>query len=309
MKSTADLRLLISMALLFCLVGPSCPELANGQRVDTLGPQVRKYVSVSTAKVILEHVEIIDGTGAAPIADRNITIEGGKITAISPGADLPASDGATIMNLRGYAIMPGIVGMHNHLIYMSRPNPGADGSYESPALFQQMSFSAPRLYLANGVTTMRTAGSVEPYTDLRLKKAIEAGVLPGPHLDVTGPYLEGAGNNPNLQMHQLTGPDDARQTVAYWADRGVTSFKAYAHITREELSAAVKEAHKHGLKVTGHLCSVTYEEAAEIGIDNLEHGFSANTALYPGKKLDTCSDSGGTYTLERMIPGGPRRIG
>jgi hypothetical protein len=149
---------------------------------------------------------------------------------------------------------------------------------------------------------MRTTGSVEPYTDLKLRLAIEKGTLTGPHLDVTGPYLDGPGGN--LQMPELTGPEDARQTVNYWADRGVTSFKAYAHITREELSAAVKAAHKRGLKITGHLCSVTYEEAAEIGIDNIEHGFFANTALDPDKKPDTCSDSGGDYTLEHMIPGG-----
>src|SRR5258708_7171604 len=166
-----------------------------------------------------------------------------------------------------------------------------------------MKFSAPRLYLASGVTTMRTAGSVEHDTDLKLKQDIESGIVPGPHLDVTGPYLDGSGNNRNLQMHQLTGPEDARQTVAYWADRGVTSFKAYAHITRQELSAAVKAAHKRGLKVTGHLCSVTYEEAVEIGIDNLEHGFFENTALDPDKKPDTCSASGGDYTLEHMSPG------
>jgi imidazolonepropionase-like amidohydrolase len=286
----------------------SCSGFAVAQRADALGPQTRKYVSVSTPRVILEHVQIIDGTGVAPVPDRNITIEGGKITAISPGADQPASEGTTLINLRGYSVMPGIVGMHNHLFYMSRPNPGSDGSFDSPALFQQMSFSAPRLYLANGVTTIRTVGSVEPYTDLRLKQAIETGVVPGPHLDVSGPYLEGAGNNPNLQMHQLTGPEDARQTVAYWADRGVTSFKAYAHITREELSAAVKEAHKRGLKVTGHLCSVTYEEAAEIGIDNLEHGFLANTGQDPDKKPDTCSATGGDYTLEHMSPGSAEAV-
>ena len=139
---------------------------------------------------------------------------------------------------------------------------------------------------------------------MKLKQAIEKGALPGPHLDVTGPYLEGS-PNPNLQIDELTGPDDARQTVAYWAERGVTSFKAYAHITRDELRAAVEEAHKRGFKVTGHLCSVTYEEAAEIGIDNLEHGFLANTALDPDKKPDQCSSSGGDYTLEHTPPGSP----
>jgi hypothetical protein len=162
-----------------------------------------------------------------------------------------------------------------------------------------MSFSAPRLYLANGVTTMRTVGSIEPYTDVKVKRAIDGGVIPGPHMDVTGPFLEGP-NPLALPMPELAGPDDARRTVAFWADHGVTSFKAYQDITRNELRAIVAEAHQRGLKVTGHLCSVTYDEAVEIGIDNLEHGFSVNTALDPDKKPDTCSASGGNYTLEHM---------
>ncbi len=86
----------------------------------------------------------------------------------------------------------------------------------------------------------------------------------------------------------------------YWADRGVTSFKAYMNITRDELKAAIDEAHKRGIKVTGHLCSVTYPEAVEAGIDDLEHGFFVNTQLDPEKKPDQCSDSEGNYTLEHM---------
>jgi imidazolonepropionase-like amidohydrolase len=272
---------------------------ADAQRADSLAPEVRKYLRVSTPKVILEHVEIIDGTGAAPIQDQNIYIESGKITAISEGADQPPSEGTTTLDLRGYSVMPGIVGMHNHLFSLARPNLAADGSYNRPGLWLEMNFSAPRLYLANGVTTMRTAGSVSPYADLQLKRDIEKGIVPGPHLDVTGPYLdETAAFNTNL-----SGPEDARQTVAFWADRGVTSFKVYKYITREELRAAVAEAHKRGLKVTGHLCSVTYEEAAELGIDNLEHGFFVNTALDPDKKSDACSSSQGDYTLEHTVPG------
>jgi hypothetical protein len=148
---------------------------------------------------------------------------------------------------------------------------------------------------------MRTTGSVETYADLNLKRDIDAGKLPGPHIDVTGPYLEGP-DTYFLQMPHLTSAEDARQTVEYWADRGVTSFKAYMNITRAELKAAVDAAHKRGLKVTGHLCSVTYKEAIEAGIDDLEHGFFVNTQLDPGKKLDTCSESQGDYTLEHMPP-------
>jgi imidazolonepropionase-like amidohydrolase len=289
--------LLFSIAL-FCLF-----RGAAAQRPDSIGPAVRKVLRVSTPRVILEHVNVIDGTGASPSADRNITIESGKITSITAGADVPASDGTTILDLRGHSVIPGIVGMHDHFWFSVRPNLAADNSSDAPGLLLEMAFSAPRLYLANGVTTLRTAGSVEPYTDVKLKRAIEAGLLPGPHLDVTGPYLDGTGNT-TIAMPVLANAEDARATVAFWADHGVTSFKAYANITRAELGAAIAEAHKHGIKVTGHLCSVTYEEAVSLGIDNLEHGFMANTALDPGKQPDVCSGSAGDSTLAQLTPGG-----
>ncbi len=274
--------------------------------VDALSPQVRKYVKVGTARVILAHVEIIDGTGAPPVADQNITIEAGKITAILPGADPAPGDGTTILNLRGHAVLPGIVGMHDHLFALVLPGLGPENDYNRPAMFLPMTYAAPRLYLANGVTTIRTAGSIEPQTELRLKQAIEGGLVPGPQMDVTGPYLEGISSaNQNLQLRQLSGPADARETVAYWADRGVTSFKAYQNITREEMRAALEEVHRRGLKMTGHLCSVSYPEAIELGIDNLEHGFFVNTERDPDKKPDTCSASRGDYTLEHTLPGSP----
>ena len=264
-----------------------------------LSKSVKQVVRVDAAKVVLTHVRVIDGTGAAAVEDQNVVIEDGKISAIQKGVDVAAAAGATVLDLRGYTVMPGIVGMHNHLFYVARPNLNSQWKADAPLLVPQMTFSAPRLYLAGGVTTMRTTGSVETYADLNLKRDIDAGKLPGPHLDVTGPYLEGA-ESYFIQMPHLTSPDDARQLVEYWADRGVTSFKAYMNITRAELKAAIDSAHKRGIKVTGHLCSVTYKEAAELGIDDLEHGFFVNTQLDPGKKLDVCSDSAGEYTLEHM---------
>ena len=273
---------------------------AYPQSADALAPEVRKYLRVSTPRTILEHVRVIDGTGGPALPDQNLTIENGKITAIAPGADVPHRSDVTVLDLHGHTVLPGIVGMHGHLWFYARPNMQPDGSYDHPGLATEMSFSAPRLYLANGVTTMRTAGSIEPLTDVNLKKAIESGLIPGPHLDVTGPYLDGPTDAASLRPQVLTGPDDARQTVGFWADHGVTSFKAYTQITRSELAAAVAEAHERGLKVLGHLCSVTYVEAAEIGIDSLEHGFFANTELDPDKKPDKCSDSAGDYTLEHI---------
>lgn len=276
----------------------------KAQQPASLSPAVQKYVRVNAPKVVLEHVRVIDGTGRPPLENQNVIIEGGTITAVQPGADIAAASGATVLDLHGYSVMPGIVGMHNHLFYVARPDEDSEWHFETPVLVPQMTFSAPRLYLAGGVTTMRTTGSVEPYTDLNLRDAIDQAKLPGPHIDVTGPYLEGP-NSYFLQMHQLSGPDEARQMVEYWADRGVTSFKAYMNITRAELKAAIDAAHQRGIKLTGHLCSVTYKEAAELGIDDLEHGFFVNTQLDPNKKPDVCSESMGTYTLEHMPANSP----
>ena len=280
-----------------------CTSLTLRAQQATLSPAVQKYVKVTAQKIVLEHVRVIDGTGKPAVDDQNIVIQSGKIAAIAPGSNVQPAAGTTVVDLHGYSVMPGIVGMHNHLFYIGRPDLDANWDSEAPLVVPQMSFSAPRLYLAGGVTTMRTTGSVETYSDLNLKRDIDAGKLPGPHLDVTGPYLEGA-NSYFIQMPHLTGADDARQTVDYWANRGVTSFKAYMNITRAELGAAIQEAHKRGIKVTGHLCSVTYPEAAQLGIDNLEHGFFVNTQLDPGKKPDECSESEGDYTLGHMDPGG-----
>ena len=267
----------------------------------TLSPDVLKYVKVNAPAVLLTHVRIIDGTGAAPLEDRSILLENGKITSISK--ETTARPSAAVIDLHGHTIIPGLVGMHDHLYSIARANETAEGSAEPPLLVPQMSFTAPRMYLAAGVTTMRTTGSVEPYVDLNLRREIDAGRLPGPHMDVTAPYLEGP-NSPFLQMHNLTGPEDTRTFVDYWAAQGVTSYKAYMNLTRAELKAAVDQAHKHGLKITGHLCAITYPEAAEIGIDNLEHGFFVNTQNDPGKQPDLCPKTYGNPTLANMDPDG-----
>ena len=269
----------------------------------TLGTDVQQFVQVPAGQIAITHLRIIDGTGATPLEDQTLLLDGAKIAAVQ-AASAPVPAGYRVIDGTGETALPGLVGMHNHLFYLQRPNIDPTGHFEQPIIVPQMSFSAPRLYLANGVTTMRTTGSVEPYTDLALKREIDAGKLVGPHMDVTGPYLEGAGAF-FIQNHPITSPEDARKTVAYWAEQGVNSFKAYMNITRAELKAAIDEAHRHHLKVTGHLCSVTYPEAVALGIDNLEHGFFVNTQLDPGKQPDKCPDTAGNPTIAAMTPGSP----
>jgi len=179
-------------------------------------------------------VRLIDGTGSAPQEDMRIDIAGGKITAVqAASAHSPYPPNAKVLGLTGKTVIPGLVGMHEHLFYPTPQQPPG-----GVALYGEAPDSAPRLYLAGGVTTARTAGSLEPYTDLELKREIDAGLLPGPKLDVTGPYLEGKGTFA-LQMHALADADDAARTVDYWAAEGVTSFKAYNFLTADELKAAI----------------------------------------------------------------------
>lgn len=252
----------------------------HAQQAASLSPGAREFVEVSAPVVALTHARVIDGTGAAPRADQTIIIADGKVRSIGDSATTPAPAGAQILDLTGKTVIPGLVGMHDHMFYPS-------GGRAAVAIYIEQGFSFPRLYLASGVITIRTTGSIEPYTDLELKKLIDAGKLVGPKIHVTGPYLEGPGSF-TPQMHELTGPDDARRLVDYWADLGATSFKAYMHITRAELSAAIEEAHKRGIKVTGHLCSIGFKEAAALGIDNLEHGLMVDTEFDPHKTPDFC---------------------
>ena len=296
------IRLLPAAAFLILGSAGSAGPILTPQ--PPLTGELQQYVRIPAGRIALAHVRIIDSTGAAPVDDQTVLIDGPRIAAVqTASATIPA--GYTTLDLTGASVMPGIVGMHNHMFYIARPNLDASGHSEDPLVVPQMTFSAPRLYLANGVTTMRTTGSVEPYADINVKREIDAGKLIGPHMDVTGPYLEGP-NSPFIQMHQITSPEDAKRTVSFWAEQGVTSFKAYMNITRAELKAAIDEAHRRGLKLTGHLCSVTYPEAATLGIDDLEHGFFVNTQLDPGKQPDKCTSTVGTPTLLSMIPGSPQ---
>lgn len=237
---------------------------------------VKDLMRVQAPVIALEHVRVIDGTGAPTQTGQTLLISGGVISALGKDGSIVIPQDANRMDMSGYTALPGLVGMHDHLFY-----PAGGG------LYHDMPFSFPRLYLALGVTTIRTTGSVEPYLDLELKKAIDAGKAPGPRINATAPYLEGQGAF-TLQMHGLTGPEDARRMVEYWIAQGAGSFKAYNVLTRDELKAAIDTAHRHGIKVTGHLCSIGFREAAELGIDDLEHGLTVDTEFYPDKKPDAC---------------------
>jgi enamidase len=233
------------------------------------------FIKVQAPVVALTHVRVVDGTGAPPRDDQTIVIRDGNIADLGAAASTSVPAGATPVDATGKTVIPGLVMMHEHLYYTT-----------GPGVYGQLGASFSRLYLAGGVTTMRTAGNVNGIMDINLTRRIAAGELPGPAIDATAPYVNGP--NTFLQMHAVTTPDEARRHVAYWADQGATSLKAYMQISRAALKAAIDEGHRRGMKTTGHLCSVTFGEAADLGIDNLEHGFFPATDFVTDKQPDVC---------------------
>src|ERR1700684_2789283 len=268
-------------------------------------PDVAEFVSVDAAVVVLNHVRVIDGAGTTAKEDQSVVIAHGKIQSIGPTASAQNPQGAQVLDRTGYTIIPGLVGMHNHLYYTDSISVQiANGRIGEPGLFvAEIPYTAPRLYLAAGVTTMRTTGSLEPYTDLKVKSRIDANLMPGPSIDATAPYLEGAPTR-FAQMHELSGPDDAKRMVDYWAAEGMTSYKAYMNITREELGVAIQQAHAHKLKLTGHLCSVTWPEAIALGIDDFEHGpVFTDTEFVTDKTPDVCPTGGSSSWFKQDVNG------
>src|SRR5881296_886618 len=251
------------------------PDALTAQRPDSLAADVRQYVAVDTAVVALTHVLLVDGTGAAPKPDQTIVIRDGRIAEVGPAASVQVPGGARAMDLSGSTVIPGLVGMHDHLFYTAAGGRAV-----------QMSYTGPRLYLGSGVTTIRTTGSRAPYAEINLKDQIDRGLTPGPRIHLTAPYITGPQGGGSMAVVSST--DAAKRFVAYWAAEGATWIKAYADIRRAELGATIAEAHKRGIKVTGHLCSVSFQEAVALGIDNLEHGMLTASDFTSGKQADVC---------------------
>jgi len=253
------------------------PSRASGPVAFGIVPKsAAEFVAFALPVVALTHVELWDGTGAPPMPDATIVVRGGRIAALGPAASVPIPADAVVQDLAGHSVTPGFVMVHEHLFY-----PLNRGSYG--AMFNTF----PALYLAGGATTIRTAGSMSPYADLNVKKDIVAGRTVGPDLDVTAPFFNG--EEPFVMQVQRIGSDrQARDMVAYWASEGATSYKGYMTLKRPQLDVLIREAHKRHQKVTAHLCGVTYREAVDLGIDDLEHGFLVASDFVADKRPDEC---------------------
>jgi imidazolonepropionase-like amidohydrolase len=261
------------LALLCAVLAVIVP--VRGQLAPQLPAALTPFVSVNAPVVALTHVRVVDGTGTSARHDQVVIIDGARIGAIGPFGSTPVPPGAHVIDLSNHTVLPGLVGLHEHTYFggVERVTP--------------MNVSGPLLYLAYGVTSAMTAGSMFPYHELSLKRAVDTGETPGPRLFIAGPYLDGDASR-NAMSLKVDTPDAARRAVAYWSSEGATWFKFLGRVTRDVLRAGIEEAHARGARVTGHLCSVTFAEAAAMKIDLLQHGFITSTDNVPGKLPDVC---------------------
>lgn len=250
------------------------PAMLSAQR-PPLSDNVRKYVSSDTNLVAITGVTLIDGRGTPAVKGQTVVIRDGRIAEVGATGKVKAPAGAVVVDGTGMTLIPGIVGMHDHMFYTAAGGVGVT-----------MSFTGPKLYLASGVTSVRTTGTRSPYADINLRAVIDSGLVPGPRIHVTTPYLTGPEGGGSMSI--AASPEQARRFVAYWAAEGATWVKFYTDISRAAMKAAIDEAHKQGIKATGHLCSVTFQEAIDLGIDDFAHGVLTASDFITGKEADKC---------------------
>lgn len=246
---------------------------SKNKRIE-LSENVLKYVKYKSNVIALTNATVFDGTGDSAKENQTLIIVNGYFQSIAENSDINLPKNATIVNLKGKTIIPGIVGVHNHLHIPHFPFIGIEAS---------------KLYLASGVTTIQTCGSASPEEEIILSEKIKKGKVIGPDIFTSGPYFTGKGGNPNMIIPRNA--KHIRDTIQYWTERGIKWFKIYRNTKPNDLKVIVEEAHNRNAKVTGHLCSITFEQATKLGIDGIEHGFNSMSDFREGKTYGECDGS------------------
>ena len=248
---------------------------------------VLKYVKYNYATIVLNNTTLIDGTGAPARKNQTIIVKSGKFHVIGNDDEVVVPRNAFVMNMRGKTIIPGLVGMHNHLHIPGFPDVGEVAS---------------KLYLAAGVTTIQTCGATDSAKEILLSEEIERGRRVGPNIVTSAPFITGPGGNPNMIIPRDV--EHLKDTLGYWLNRGVKWLKVYRNVAPDDLKVIIDMAHRKEAKVRGHLCSVTFEEAMQLGIDGIEHGLNSASDFRTDKAYGVCG--GGREYMDQLDMNGPK---
>jgi imidazolonepropionase-like amidohydrolase len=224
---------------------------------------------------------LIDGTGADPVSDVVITLEGDRITAITPAAEV--SDGVDL-DYSAFTLIPGMIDCHDHL---DLDVGDEEAQSKEPASYMAMKAVANAVaVLQSGITTLRYLGAPKG-VDIEMRRAISAGEIAGPRLYIAGEPIMRTGGHAHFLGREADGVDDVRKAVREQLKKGADQIKIMAsggmstsgsspvmqELTDDEIVAAIDEAHRAGRPIAAHAHGgpgVTV--AVRNGIDTIEHG-------------------------------------
>jgi imidazolonepropionase-like amidohydrolase len=217
------------------------------------------------ATTAIRNAKVIDGTGAPARTGCTVLVVGERIAAVGPGVRVP--EGANVVDGTGMTVLPGMFDTHGHCFTV-------DGKDQYEAY--------PLLFLAGGVTTTFSPGEMDADAAFALRERLAKGEQDGARLLSAGPYFEKGKSD----LDWLLGYSDEADAMARLAKYGprMDGLKLLMQVTDAEAAAIIADAHKRGIRVTGHLDSITARRAIELGIDRLEHGLFAMSDFSPGTR-------------------------
>ena len=265
-----------------------------------INAQQAAYVP-SSGRTLLRAGKVIDVRTGRESPDWTVIVQGERIVGIAPTSSTPAGAGDREVDLRGYTVLPGLIDVHTHLTMATDFDPYFELSM-TPAKEAILGVENAKTTLEAGITTVRNVGASD-FTDVALRDEINAGHIPGPHMQASGPPLgiTGGHMDDNLLPYQYhvqgEGVADGipavqhmvRQDIKYGADLikigasgGVLSKgddPQASQYTLEEMQAIVADAHRLGRKVAAHAHGAqAILWATEAGVDSIEHGSYINDA-------------------------------
>ena len=256
---------------------------------------------------VLQPGRVWTGDGASH-ADWVVVVRGGKIAAVGDARSITLPTDAKRIALPGATLVPGLIDLHSHvLLHAYNERSWNDQVITEPVPYRTiLAVNHARDTLQAGWTTLRDLGTEgADYADVALKRAIDEGRIPGPHLFVATRAIVASssygpaprGYRPNLDLPQgaqeISGVDEAIRATREQANRGADWIKVYADyrvgpdgstqptLTPEELKAIVMVAHQGGRKVSAHAGSdAGMRNAIDAGVDTIEHGYAGTAETF-----------------------------
>lgn len=258
---------------------------------------------------LIRNVQLLDGTGAAPVPNQSVVVEGTKISWIGPTESAPAFSQERVIDGGGRTLLPGLINAHVHLCNDGAPDLFAQVMGDSVPLSTLRAARNARLTLESGVTTVRDCGAADNIV-IELRKAIADGLIEGPRVRAAGRVITMTGGHGHFIGREADGPDAVRRATRAEIKEGADFIKVMATggvLTRgvdpansslqlDELRVVADEAHNSGRRVTTHaIGNAGIKNALRAGIDSIEHGF------YLDDEALELAVSQGTFLVPTMI--------